>query len=119
MRHIASLKNSDRNVRQRAVQALVALRVAAIPAVIDVFRDSNCEVRSIAVEVVRIFGIIAIPNLVEALQDSDEWVRYRAALLLCKFDDPQTLPYSVISAEPARRVYLITKRSAYIPICFS
>jgi HEAT repeat protein len=78
-RYIEQLKESDNATRYFAMEALVKIGPAAIPALTLALKNPDSYVRAVAAEALRKIGPSAIPALTQALKERDSDVRRIAA----------------------------------------
>ncbi len=86
------LRSRDRRVREYAVELILAFRQECVEPMIASLRDSDADVRSRAADILgRFGGLRAIEPLTEAMHDADGWVRIAAALSLLSIVNRRSL----------------------------
>jgi HEAT repeat protein len=79
-RLIATLNDSDSDVRDAAVEAVAAFGVEAVPDLSTLLNEGRLNSREAAARVLGMIGdSAAIPALMNALEDESAWVRIQAA----------------------------------------
>jgi len=89
---IKALGAQNKNVRQRAVKALVKIGESAVDLLIEALGGEDKDMRRRAVEALgKIGDPRAIDPLINALRDADRWVRWWAAGMLGAIDDTRVI----------------------------
>jgi HEAT repeat protein len=95
---ILLLRNPERSVAWRAVEALVEIGVPAVEALIRALTDSDETAQWRAARVLgKIGDVRAVEPLIEALKDGSSRVRQGAAIALCYLGDENSLPRRVLA----------------------